>query len=262
MKVSLFVISTVALCLLQQTQARPSPLDNEVTNGATDGTTSEVTNTATGALRNLGIGSTLVSDVDNPVKLSETAKREAPVEINSTVNKLLEKVDGLKGDTGSSSLLNITKVLGLDKLLGGLVGTVRSLFKKGDLVDGLLETVTDLLDTLLKLLKSLGLGDIVDLSALEELVNELFKAAGVISKRDIAPDVAGGTLKKINIDAVKGLLEEVQAALDEAGLGAILEPILDIVNCLLGGIVNGEGTKAGALRRALIKRAIERRAAL
>ncbi|CAO3641688.1 unnamed protein product [Cunninghamella echinulata] len=305
MKFSLFTISAVALCLLQQSQASPLGLTEPVTgllggvtgapgqavtgtpgqavtgkvtpgegnNAAIDGKSGGSINGPTGGEDRDDDGEDSDKKIGSNGDLS-AAKRGLPLGLDGivggllkTVDGLLETVDGLlKGITGSTGLLDIDGLLdlGLGKLVSGLVDTVRTLLDNGGLVGELLNTVTDLLDTVLSILESLGLGD---LGGLDALVEELLGLTGGISKRDVTSGVGGGNLKALKLTDVKGLLEQVKALISQNGLGGILKPVLDIVNCLLDSLTKGGATKGGAtgvagLRRALIKRTIERRAAL
>ncbi|CAO3641684.1 unnamed protein product [Cunninghamella echinulata] len=277
MKFTLFAISTIALCLLQQTHAKTSPLGERELPGELTGDltgavipdvipgvipgviTGDITGTADGAA------------VDSVAKrkrskLQDAVKRETPLDIGTTLNNLLDKVKGLLEKlTVSNGLLNTDGLLGLglDKLVDNLVkevGTlVDSLTGEEGPVNGLLETVTNLLQTVLELLKSLGLDNILKLADLDNLVTELLGLTGGATE--------GGNLGPLEI--VNNLIEqlgelELLGNNDLVGID-ILKPVLESLDELLGGLLDGllgGATKARLARRALIKRAIERRAAL
>lgn len=302
MKFSLFAISAVALCLLQQSQA--SPLvggSQDLTGGVTGGALKPVTDLAGGLLggnNDAGnVGNGVIGDESNTVvgkggsgsavapvdgennigdltgqdvgDTKDEAKRDL-LGLDELVGSILEEIDGLlEGLTGTVGAIDIAG-LNLEGLVGGIVDTVRSLLKEDGLVGGLLKTVTGLLEAVLELLDLLGISDVADLSA---VLDDLLGSAGGIAKRGATTGITGGNSKTVNIDAVKGVLEKIKAILSgltssgkggpiDGLLGGLLKSVLDLVKGLLGGVTSGGAANTGALRRALIKRAIERRAAL
>ncbi|KAI9300804.1 hypothetical protein BJ944DRAFT_272435 [Cunninghamella echinulata] len=304
MKFSLFAISAVALCLLQQSQA--SPL-GEGSQGLTKRAAGGLLGPVNGAVSGLGVGGTNSGAVDDGVTdenrtvvdgegngpavipangengiydLSGQGEGENPTEVKRELLALDDLLGGLLKEV-DEILENLPETVGildfvginLEGLVGGIVDIVRSLLKENGLVDGLLNLVKSLVEAVIDLLNELGITELDSLVPLKDLLG----ITSDISKRGATSGIAGGNLKNVDAkvveDLVKKITDLVSSITSSSKGGALsgvlggllrnlLKSVLELVKSLLEVLTDSGVPNTGALRRALIKRAIERRAAL
>lgn len=263
MKFNLFTLSAIALCLLQQIQANVQPqTGSELTSTSVQNGPGEKSQTLK-APATSGETTATAGEPNSALGLVGLRKRDG---LDDLVENLLGGVLKLNG---GDNILKGLDIANLGDLINDLLKSVKGLL--GD--DGLLKTVSNLLKEVVKVVEDLlkeilGLLGVADVDGLE-LKDLIEKVEGILGESDNL-DLLNGEV--LDLTVIQNLLQTVQGLLGGAGddelAGGILKNVLDIVSNLLEGLglddVLGGVTpdKRSILRRALVKRAIARRAAI